>query len=390
MRSRQVLSVFVITMVCISLFQNCGGGYVNTFEGLSSIELDEENILSEIHVLDLKGNMGYSRVYIKKANDSEKELAVEIATSEGEFFTLYDSDDTLSDYVNFTSVMLTDVVGESRLILLNSAKNRLMELSFRSGIRSIKFEYEVDLIERVNEMALRNRKVDYEGQDRVIKIGLNKLIFSNFERSLSKTPRVVCIEGFTNVDDKCQTFSCSSGYVITNNKTCVAKIRSCSVPNGRGVQTYNTSSNSYGSCRLVSCKSGYIKNDSNCVALRRSCRPFGAVSATMLFNQRTGTYGACQAFSCRSGYVMTNNKTCVARSQQALSCRSGYVRTNNKTCVAKIRSCSVPNGRGVQTYNTSSNSYGNCRLISCNSGYQEIGDTESANSSGCVYVEDAR
>ncbi|MGE0528758.1 MAG: hypothetical protein AB7P49_16955 [Bdellovibrionales bacterium] len=135
----------------------------------------------------------------------------------------------------------------------------------------------------------------------------------------------------------------------------------CSTTLGVGTQTCNSSGTAWGTCgEFTSCNSGYNLQNGTCVA--NVCTPGASQSCTI--NNGSGTqtcnssgtqWGAC-------GYLT--------------ACNSGY-NLQNGTCVANVctpgasQSCTINNGTGTQTCNSAGSQWGACgNLTACNSGYE--------------------
>ncbi|NRH21172.1 hypothetical protein HOO68_03950 [Candidatus Gracilibacteria bacterium] len=111
-------------------------------------------------------------------------------------------------------------------------------------------------------------------------------------------------------------------------------IKSCNISNGIGKQTWN--GNGWNSCNVVSCNTGYSASNGSCLVNQP------VQESTPIINQS----------SCSSSQHLENN-----------------------ICVSNSKSCSMANGVGEQTWNGSS--YGSCNVVSCNTGYENKGDSAS-------------
>ena len=160
----------------------------------------------------------------------------------------------------------------------------------------------------------------------------------------------------------CSRLTCSADRHREGN-VCVRNVRSCSISNGVGSQTWSGSA--YRSCRPTSCSSGYVINGLSCsritcsadrhregnVCVRnvRSCSISNGVGSQTWSGS---AYINCRPTSCSSGYVI-NGLTC-----SRLTCSADRHREGN-VCVINVRSCSISNGVGSQTW--SGSAYRSCR-----------------------------
>lgn len=67
---------------------------------------------------------------------------------------------------------------------------------------------------------------------------------------------------FGKTYNDCFGFSCNSGYHV-EYALCVSNTKSCIVPNGSGIQTWNGSY--WNTCSVVSCNSGYSISNNSCI-----------------------------------------------------------------------------------------------------------------------------
>jgi len=417
MRIKKILA-FLFMSLCFLLFQNCGGESTDEFDQPFLIELDEENILSKVHALELPNNIGFSKIYIKKADEESELLILEIATSKGDFIKLDDFTGALNDYLDFEPAVLEGNNINPRLILLSDTRDRIIEISVNDRAGIIRIENEIDLIENVNPRVLANLEVEFEGQDRLISLGLNEILFSGFMGSLIPvSPQVNCIEDYTNVDQRClqDRVSCSvdggrgfrtlendrygpcfvencQGNYILHEERCVRASRSCTLQNAQGLEYFVPSTGSYGECQPLRCNSGYAQNSEGvCIRLRRLCNIANG-RGIQIFDFGLRAYRACAVESCSSGFIRNGNQcvenetscnlagatsstrsfditTGVYGACEAAGCVDGYTLTGQNTCAESFRSCQISNGTGRRDYNAGTNSYGPCRAFSCGSGF---------------------
>jgi hypothetical protein len=143
-------------------------------------------------------------------------------------------------------------------------------------------------------------------------------------------------------------------------------IDNCSVNNGVGTKTCNTTGTAYGSCQLTACNNGYYNNAGSCAV--QSCAPNSIANCTEnhLLGSKTcdsqgSAYGSCvTGTTCDSGYNY-----------------SGGVCQANICTPSSTSGCSVANGTGVHTCDPQGSAYGSCTTTSCNSGFYN-------NSGSCV------
>ena len=201
----------------------------------------------------------------------------------------------------------------------------------------------------------------------------------------------------------CEVISCDSGY-HEDSDACVSNIRSCTISNGEGQETYNTVSRAWGACEVVSCDSGYHEESGACVSDIRSCTISNG-EGQETYNTVSRAWGACEVVSCDSGYheesgaCVSDIRSCtisngegqetyntVSRAWGAcevVSCDSSY-HEESGACVSDIRSCTISNGEGQETYNTVSRTWGACEVVSCDSSYHEESGACVSNTRSCT------
>jgi hypothetical protein len=160
----------------------------------------------------------------------------------------------------------------------------------------------------------------------------------------------------------CTIVTCDSGYNNQSN-TCVFSPSSCPIANGNG----QTQSN--GSCQVVSCNANFHMMGNSCVSNTQTCP---ITNGTGLSTWNGTSFGVCTVASCNTGYSISTTNTCVANPPVC----SANMHLENNVCVNNRRTCPIANGAGEQTWNGSA--YGNCTVVSCNSGYQN-------QSNSCVF-----
>ena len=165
--------------------------------------------------------------------------------------------------------------------------------------------------------------------------------------------------------------TCSSGYYYSNG-SCLKDVcspnstTSCSVLNGSGQKSCDATGSSYGSCVLTSCNSGFYQSGSTCLAQVCSPQSVQACAVNNLVGKQT-----CNTTGSGFGACVTTGST---------TCSAGYYYSNG-ACIKEVcspnstASCSVLNGKGVETCNSTGSGYGTCTLASCNSGFYQSGSS---------------
>jgi cysteine-rich repeat protein len=155
-------------------------------------------------------------------------------------------------------------------------------------------------------------------------------------------PVEFCDDGDTNNANGCSnTCGCSTGF-HQEGGVCASDVRSCSIANGTGTETWNGSA--YGLCTLSSCNSGYHANGNACDADVISCSPMPLNTTTGTQTWNGSAYGSCVATACSSGFHVESG-----------------------VCTSDTRSCSITNGTGTQTWNGSA--WGTCIVTACDTGF---------------------
>jgi len=413
--------ILITLAISFLFFQNCGNHAYNTIEQPFDVVLDEANIVSEIHTLNLPNDVGLSKMYMRKASDNSNALALEIVTHDGLFISYEDYRGTLDDFKNFKPIVIS---GESdtRLAVLNDSRAKVVEVSFNNDSTSLRMDYQANLIHSLGADASVFATVGYEESDRFLNIGLNKILFENFMiSSFSVLPRVTCADNFTDDGRRCvQTqMTCSNGVgrglrsfvgnsygeciinkcmpgFVFENGSCYPELVSCTNNNrAAGVRRY-TSNGNYSACEYQNCGQGFIENYSGvCVPLREACNSQIANGKGLRsFDYEARRLGACTITSCESGFVNVNN-SCVESEQaceldnavsafnifnisrnryegcRATECESGYIVTSEGTCASTRLDCTdeISNASDAFKVYRESTGYGACTVSSCDDGY---------------------
>ena len=101
--------------------------------------------------------------------------------------------------------------------------------------------------------------------------------------------------------------TCQADEVL-HNGVCKKQKESCTIANGSGEKTFNTTTGTYGACTLKNCNPGFHKNGNSCESNTRACIPAipNSRNATQTWNAATNTWNACQ-FECNAGYTKVGN-----------------------------------------------------------------------------------
>ncbi|MDD2565775.1 MAG: InlB B-repeat-containing protein, partial [Candidatus Gracilibacteria bacterium] len=223
-------------------------------------------------------------------------------------------------------------------------------------------------------------------------------------------------------------YICDNGFHSENSgDSCISDIKSCTVSNGTGKQTRNTFTKVWGSCNVVTCNSGYVEQSNSCVAdVCGGIVPTnGTSNATSQTVTKSWVYnltpGQC-SFKCDTNYTWNGSNACIADSRtftcpttrpanadwntvpsysqtwngvawlpanstteynttaSSTSCRYNcspgfHSEDGGTSCISNIKSCTVVNGLGSQTWNSSNSSWNTCTVSSCNTGYTTSSNT---------------
>jgi len=174
------------------------------------------------------------------------------------------------------------------------------------------------------------------------------------------------------------TWTCNSGYYLSGN-TCKAQVctpgkdSTCSVSNGNGIKECNSTGSAYNACTVSGCGIDYFLNGATCKdvgtgyyspnlnKLRLSCsnKPTNATYTT------SGSGINNCSWTCNGGFYKSGN-SCIAQ-----ICEPG-----------KDVVCSISNGNGIKTCNTTGNNFGACTIAGCGIDYYLNGGTCKTVASG--------
>lgn len=172
-------------------------------------------------------------------------------------------------------------------------------------------------------------------------------------------------DSFVGLTKECYikgSFACEAQVCAPNS------ISTCTVNNGVGTKTCNTTGSAYGSCQVTACNVGYYNNNGTCTA--QTCTPNSTNSCVT--NHQIGVQ-TCNALGSGVGLCVAVGTTCEA----------GYNYANG-SCQANVcsplatTSCQVNNGTGTHTCNATGSAYGSCVTTSCNAGFYNNNGTCTA------------
>lgn len=156
---------------------------------------------------------------------------------------------------------------------------------------------------------------------------------------------------------------------ITSSCQPNSTIKTCSISNGIGQQTWNW--NAWLSCNVSSCNNGYTPSNGNCIAKtpwdycssnqhleNDLCTPNTKTCSTQNWNWEQTWNGNIWS-NCSINQAVQNNQ---------LTCPSNQHIESN-TCISNTKSCAIANWNWEQTWN--GNYFGDCKAVSCNIGYEK-------------------
>lgn len=168
--------------------------------------------------------------------------------------------------------------------------------------------------------------------------------------------------------------TCSSDQ-HTENNTCVSNIKSCTVSNWIGQQSWN--SDAWGNCNISSCNTGYSISGNSCIQNQPTCSSDQHIeNNACISNTKSCTisngigqqswdgnnWSNCIAYTCDNNYFLSDEK-CIKNPPTCLV--NQHIEEN--TCVWDIKNCSLSNWYGTQSW--ASGVWWNCTPIGCNAWY---------------------
>lgn len=234
----------------------------------------------------------------------------------------------------------------------------------------------------------------------------NRPILSSTKNNCPEDPTepLECETGFTYEESSHSCVSiCKEGQIFAQGQ-CYERERSCDIENGEGSQSWLA--NSYGECEPTSCSSGYQITNNSCTAICSEdevyhdgqCKP---LIADCNENGKSGSkvwegseYGQCHTAKDCTVDNGTGIQDWLASSQsydscKVVSCNNGYKQDgqscvdrcqsneifNGKKCLPLTRSCSIAGGKGEQKWHHRRKRYKRCRVVSCDDGFQRRGNS---------------
>ncbi|MFA5916602.1 MAG: FecR domain-containing protein [Candidatus Gracilibacteria bacterium] len=202
---------------------------------------------------------------------------------------------------------------------------------------------------------------------------------------------ISCIGGYELQLSECVKENTCAENEVLNGSVCIPKIKtnvSCiGLPNNASwnnvnIITQNWDGNKYtplsvgvynpnlsnSECRFK-CKNTFSWNGSNCVCptlqhIEGGICKSNTISCSIINgtgqktrDTTTSTRGTCEVVTCNSTFIISGN-TCI--------CPSGK-HQSGLTCVSNTLSCTITNGIGQQTWNFATSNWGSCMVLSCNS-----------------------
>ena len=159
--------------------------------------------------------------------------------------------------------------------------------------------------------------------------------------------------GYKN-DDECIATSCNNGYLLRDGQCTFAETTDCTaeIPHAEKA-TRKLEGDTWGKCILESCEEYYDVQGNECVESTIECsepelETLNAKKGTKTWNGKT--YGGCKIDECANNYVHD---------------------TDDNICVLHTKDCEIPHAAtAYQEYNVQTNTYGDCIVTKCESGFE--------------------